>query len=73
MSESAGPRSLVIRDGESAVRVDIDTGGLEFDIEAETLDEDVRTKTKPTRIGITLRGAVSKATVTLQINPLGKS
>lgn len=70
--ESAGPRSLVIRRGESAVRVDIDTEGLEFDIEAETLDEDVRTETKPTRIGITLRGTVSEATVTLKINPLGK-
>jgi hypothetical protein len=52
--------------------VEIDTGGAAFDIQAEQIKEDVRTKTLPTRIGIALKAPVTEATVTLKITPVKK-
>jgi hypothetical protein len=64
---------LVIRDGEAAVRVRIETGGLPFTVQAETLEEDVQTPAKPVRIGIALKSPVKETVVTLRITPEGKS
>ena len=60
---------ISVQEGDSAVRVKIETGGLPFEIRSETLDEDVRTKSKPVRIGITLKSPVESAAVTLTISP----
>lgn len=62
-------REILVRDGDSQVRVTIETGGLPFDLRSKTLDEDVRTKTKPARIGIALKSPVGTATVTLTMTP----
>ena len=65
-----GRDTLEVRDGDSAVRVRIDTGGAEFRIEAAKLTADVRTKRKPVRIGINLAQPVTKAAITMTITPV---
>jgi hypothetical protein len=67
--EKLGDTSLVVRDGDGAVRVTVDTGGAPFEIKAEEIKEKVRTKTFPTRIGIDLAKPVKRAVVTLRIEP----
>ena len=62
-------KELAITDDGSVLRVRIETGGLPVEVRAEVLDEDVRTKTKPTRIGIALVSPVRKAGVTLIVTP----
>ncbi|MBN1347128.1 MAG: heparinase II/III family protein, partial [Phycisphaerae bacterium] len=63
----AGPNVLEIKDGAESVRVEIETGGAAFDVVAEEIKEDVRTKKLPTRIGINLKDAVSKARVAVTV------
>ena len=65
----ASDHELILSDGADALRVRIDTGGLPFDVKAETLDEDVHTSKKPVRLGITLRAPVREARVTFTITP----
>ncbi len=60
---------LLVSDGDAAVRVKIETGGLPFTVSAETLDEDVHSPAKPVRIGIALSSPVRVAEVTLAISP----
>ncbi len=57
-------------DGKDAVRVVIDTQGRAFSLKQETIDENVRTKTKPVRLGIALNERISTATITMRISPL---
>ncbi len=59
---------LVLRDDRDAVRVKIDAAGHPFEIKSETLDEDVRSRTKPVRIGIALKSPVQKGVVILTIS-----
>ncbi|MGN6554116.1 MAG: heparinase II/III domain-containing protein, partial [Verrucomicrobiota bacterium] len=54
-------RELLISDGADAVQVQIDSGGLPFEIASETIDEDVHTPTKPVRLGLKLKSPVTKA------------
>jgi hypothetical protein len=58
-----------ISDAGGAVRVQIDTGGIPFQVRWEKLDEDVPTLKKPMRLGIALDSPVKGATVTLTIRP----
>jgi hypothetical protein len=67
-----GDNTIEIRDGKEGVRVRIDTGGREFQLRSETLNEDVPTGRKPVRIGIVLVEPVAEATVTLTIEPVAK-
>jgi len=67
--KQTSPREIVIRDGKEAVKVAIDTGGPEFTISSETLDEDVATPKKPVRLAITLKAAVQSARITLTLSP----
>jgi hypothetical protein len=64
-----GADTLVITDGGKSLRVEIITGGVPFEVRAETLDEDVRTPKKPVRLGITLKEPVASGQVTLRISP----
>ncbi|MCX7825194.1 MAG: heparinase, partial [Verrucomicrobiae bacterium] len=66
--ERAGDGSLVVRDGEEAVRVGIGVTGGEFALQAEDIVEDA--PVKPTRIGINMKQPVTTATVTLEITPV---
>jgi hypothetical protein len=69
--------SLVIRDQDKALRVDIDvTGGdpstplrTEFKIKPETIKEDLSGRRLPTRLGINLTKPVLRAVISLTIKP----
>ncbi len=63
------PNRLMVGTGDGAVRVEIDTGGKPFQIQAEQIEEDVRGGRIPTRLGIDLAEPAAKATVTLRIVP----
>lgn len=67
--EQRGPNTLAVTDGDETALVDIDTGGLAFDVRAEKIEEEVRTKSLPTRIAIDLKEPVAGATVTLTVVP----
>jgi len=65
--------SLMIYESEGALLVDIDTNGTEFEIEAETIDEDVTAPRKPVRIGINLSKPAVAAVISLKIAPMEKA
>ncbi|MBN1488731.1 MAG: heparinase II/III family protein [Phycisphaerae bacterium] len=67
--EQLAPGVVRIWQGDKAVRVEIKVTGSEFALEPETIDEDVRTRSKPIRLGITLTQPVTEATVTMTITP----
>jgi hypothetical protein len=70
--KSAGTNALEITDGDSTVRVTIDTQGQAFKWRQEIIDEDVQSKRKPVRVGIGLNSKISSGTVTLRIAPMAK-
>ncbi|MHC5055103.1 MAG: carbohydrate binding domain-containing protein [Planctomycetota bacterium] len=61
--------ALLIYGLNEAVRVEVDTGGLEFTVEAKEIDEDVRTPSPPARIGIDLAEPAERVKLTLLIEP----
>ena len=63
--------TLLISDGESAVRVTIDTGGKPYTVSADLIREDA--PVKPTRIGIALNAPVTDAIIQLTITPVTKA
>jgi hypothetical protein len=68
----AGPHTLVITDGTSTVRVNIDTQGRDYKWTQEIINADVDTKRKPVRVDISLDSKIGDGLVTLRIEPLGK-
>ncbi len=64
--------TLEITDGNSTVRVTINTGGHAFQLKQMTLDEDVHTPRQPVRLGIELDGKISSAVIRLRIVPVLK-
>jgi hypothetical protein len=62
---------LLISDGGDAVRVQVDSGDVAFDVRSETLDEDVHTKTKPVRLGLKLKTPITQGQFKLTITPAG--
>jgi len=61
--------SLMIRDQDKALRVDIEVTGADFKIQPETIEEDLSGNRLPTRLGINLTRPVSRAVVCLTISP----
>ncbi|MHC4203943.1 MAG: heparinase II/III family protein [Planctomycetota bacterium] len=61
--------SLVIRDKDKALRVDIEVSGGDFKIMPETIEEDLSGRRLPTRLGINLTKPVLRAVVSLTIKP----
>ena len=61
--------SLMIRDQDKALRVDIEVTGADFKIQPETIEEDLSGNRLPTRLGINLTRPISRAVVRLTINP----
>ena len=61
--------SLVIRDQDKALRVDIEVTGADFKIIPETIKEDLSGRRLPTRLGINLTKPVLRAVVNLKIRP----
>jgi hypothetical protein len=62
-------RELLISAGREVVKVSIDTGGVPFEVVAETIKEENHSKTQPTRIGINLIGPQAKGQVAFTIVP----
>jgi len=60
---------LLVGEGDTAVHVKIDTGGAAFTLTPTELTADVRTPTKPTRLGIDLKEPTRQATITVTITP----
>ncbi|MEY4387709.1 MAG: hypothetical protein RLY20_2992 [Verrucomicrobiota bacterium] len=60
---------LLISDGSDAVRVQIDSGNIPFEVASEVLDEHVHTKTKPVRIGLKLSQPITHGEFKLTIQP----
>ena len=63
--------SLCVRDGNEAVRVEINVKGGEIAVQAVEIIEDA--PVKPTRIGLNFTQPVTAATVTLKITPVEKT
>ncbi len=61
--------SLMIRDQDKALRVDIEVTGADFKIQPETIEEDLSGRRLPTRLGINLTKPVLRAVVCLTIRP----
>jgi hypothetical protein len=62
--------SLVIRDQDKALRVDIEVSGADFKIQPETIEEDLSGRRLPARLGINLTKPVLRAVVKLTIRPV---
>ena len=62
--------SLVVHDSEAALRVDIKVIGADFEIRPDIIREDVSARKQPTRLGINLKGPVTRAVVSLTITPV---
>ncbi len=71
--KKTGPNTLRIYQGDEALRAEIDTGGSEFEITAEQIKEDVRTKTLPTRIALRLTKPAKNARVRITYRAVSKS
>ncbi|UCC97890.1 MAG: heparinase II/III family protein [Phycisphaerales bacterium] len=67
----ASASSLVVSDGEKALRVDITAEGAGFQIQPETIKEDLSARREPVRLGINLTKPVTSAVVRLTIKPQG--
>ncbi|MBN2269462.1 MAG: heparinase II/III family protein [Sedimentisphaerales bacterium] len=70
--KKVGASSLMIYDSDEALQVDIETNGADFEIKAETIDEDVTAPRKPIRLGINLSKPAAAAVITLKIAPMEK-
>lgn len=71
--KKVGASSLMIYDSDDALLVDIETNGAEFEIKAETIDEDVTAPKKPIRLGINLSKPAVAAAISLKIAPMEKA
>ena len=67
--EKLSDSSLIIRDDDKTLRVDIIVTGAEFEIRPETIKEDLSGRRLPTRLGINLSRPVTRALVSLTIAP----
>ena len=61
--------SLMIRDQDKALRVDIEVTGGDFKVQPETIEEDLSGRRLPTRLGINLTKPVLRAVVSFTIKP----
>lgn len=60
---------LQVGEGDTAVDIRIDSGGLPVTIDATTIDENVRGGKRPTRIGIDLADPAAEAVIRLTMRP----
>jgi len=67
--KQSSPSSLIVYDSEKALHVDIEVTGSGFEIQPETIREDVSARKQPTRLGINLTQPVTDARVCLTITP----
>ncbi len=69
--EGTGDRSLIVRDGDEAVRIEIEAPtGAAIEVTAEEVNEDLTARRTATRIGLRLKEPLLSGNVTLRIAPL---
>jgi hypothetical protein len=61
--------SLTVHDEKQSLRVDIKVDGADFEIQPETIKEDLSVRKDPIRLGISLTSPVRHAIVTLTMTP----
>jgi hypothetical protein len=61
--------SLMVHDQNESVRVDIKVTGADFQVQPETIKEDLSARQDPTRLGIDLTRPVDHAVIALTITP----
>ena len=64
-----GPTRFLVFDGDNALRVDVCVEGGELELVPETIEEEVRVETQPTRIGINLKAPARRARVAIRGEP----
>ncbi len=67
--KQSSPNSLMVYDSQKSLQVDIKVTGADFEIQAETIQEDVSARKQPTRLGINLTRPVTYAIVSITITP----
>jgi hypothetical protein len=67
--KQSSPSLLIVYDSEKALHVDIEVTGAGFEIQSETIQEDVSARKQPIRLGIHLTQPVTRALVSLTITP----
>ncbi len=67
--KQSSPGSLIVYDSEKSLQVDIKVTGAEFEIQPETIQENVSARKQPTRLGINLTRPVTHALVSITITP----
>jgi hypothetical protein len=67
--------TILISNGPDAIKVEVDTGGLPFDVKGQPINENSEAKdhAKPTHIAINLLNQVTTAKVRLLIRPASGS
>ncbi len=67
--KQSSPNSLMVYDSQKSLQVDIKVTGADFEIQAETIQEDVSARKQLTRLGINLTRPVTYAIVSITITP----
>jgi hypothetical protein len=67
--QQTAPGELLLTDGQDAVRVRIETGGVAFTVSTERLKADYHRSAKPLRVGIALKEPAAQGAVTMVITP----
>jgi hypothetical protein len=67
--KQSSPSSLIVYDSENSLHVEITVTGADFEIQPETIQEDVSARKQPTRLGINLTRPVTYAVVSIMITP----
>jgi len=67
--KQSSPGSLIVYDSQKSLHVEIKVTGADFEIQPETIQEDVSARKQPTRLGINLTRPVTHALVSIMITP----
>jgi len=67
--KQSSPGSLIVYDSQKSLHVDIKVTGSDFEIQPETIQENVSARKQPTRLGINLTQPVTYALVSITITP----
>jgi len=65
--QQTGPTDFLVFDGDNSLRIDVRATGGELELVPETIEEDVRVDTQPTRIGIYLKAPTREARIEIRI------
>jgi hypothetical protein len=64
------PSSIVVYDQKAALYVQVEVTGADFEIQPQTIREDLSVRKQPTRLGINLTNPVTEVVVSLSISPM---